>query len=55
MLQIQFLILESQKKKGFDIDKWDEQIKRGLGYDHFLVLNNQNSGTRFAASIYDLF
>ena len=41
------------KKIGFDIDTPDEQIKHGLGYDHCWVLNNQNSGTRFAASVYE--
>ena len=43
------------KKNGFDIDKWDERIKRGLGHDHCWVLNNQNPGTQYAASVYDSF
>jgi aldose 1-epimerase len=30
----------------------DEQLKRGLGFDHCWVLNEQNSGVRFAASAY---
>lgn len=30
----------------------DEQLRRGLGYDHCWVLNEQDSGMRFAASAY---
>jgi aldose 1-epimerase len=30
----------------------DEQLKRGLGFDHCWVLNEPNSGVRFAASAY---
>ncbi len=41
------------KLVGKDIDAKDEQIKRGLGYDHCWVLNNQNKGERFAASAYE--
>ncbi len=35
---------------GERIEDEDEQIKRGLGYDHCWVLNEQESGMRFAAS-----
>jgi aldose 1-epimerase len=38
---------------GKEIEAKDEQIKRGLGYDHCWVLNNQNKGNRFAASAYE--
>ncbi|MGQ7946099.1 aldose epimerase family protein [Flavobacterium sp. WC2509] len=31
----------------------DDQLKKGLGYDHCWVLNNQDKGNRFAASAYD--
>ena len=41
------------KLVGKDIEAKDEQIKRGLGYDHCWVLNNQNKGERFAASAYE--
>jgi len=42
------------KSVGRDIVKEneDEQLKRGLGFDHCWVLNEQNSGVRFAASAY---
>jgi aldose 1-epimerase len=36
-----------------DITTIDEQIKRGFGYDHCWVLNNENTGIRFAASAYE--
>ena len=35
-----------------DINVKDEQLKRGLGYDHCWVLNNQDKGMRLAASAY---
>ena len=38
---------------GKDIEAKDDQIKKGLGYDHCWVLNNQGKGERFAASAYD--
>jgi len=41
------------KKVGAAIEAKDEQLKRGMGYDHCWVLNNQNKGDRFAASAYD--
>lgn len=41
------------KLVGKDIEAKDEQIKRGLGYDHCWVLNNQNKGERLAASAYE--
>lgn len=41
------------KLVGKDIEAKDEQIKRGLGYDHCWVLNNQNKTERFAASAYE--
>lgn len=42
------------KKIGAELDKEssNEQLKRGLGYDHCWVLNEQDSGVRFAASAY---
>ena len=41
------------KLVGQDIEAKEEQIKRGFGYDHCWVLNNQNKGMRFAASAYE--
>ncbi|MES2575060.1 MAG: aldose epimerase family protein [Bacteroidota bacterium] len=41
------------KTIGKDIEVKDDQLKKGLGYDHCWVLNNQNKGERFAASAYD--
>ena len=38
---------------GQEIEAKDEQLKRGLGYDHCWVLNNQNEGMRLAATVYD--
>lgn len=35
---------------GDRIEQDDEQLKRGLGYDHCWVLNEQEGGMRFAAS-----
>ena len=42
------------KKIDAELDKetTNEQLKRGLGYDHCWVLNEQDSGLRFAASAY---
>lgn len=41
------------KAIGKDIGAKDEQLTRGLGYDHCWVLNNQNQGVRLAASAYE--
>ena len=41
------------KPIGQDINAENEQLKRGLGYDHCWVLNDQGDGMRFAASAYD--
>lgn len=41
------------KAIGKDIEVKDDQLKKGLGYDHCWVLNNQDQGERFAASAYD--
>jgi aldose 1-epimerase len=38
---------------GARINVTDDQLKKGLGYDHCWVLNNQDKGDRFAASAYD--
>ena len=38
---------------GARINAADDQLKKGLGYDHCWVLNNQDKGDRFAASAYD--
>jgi aldose 1-epimerase len=38
---------------GNDIEAKDDQLIKGNGYDHCWVLNNQNTGIRFAASAYD--
>lgn len=40
------------KAIGQDINAKDEQLKRGLGYDHCWVLNNQNEGMRLASTAY---
>ena len=37
---------------GSDIENDDDQLKKGLGYDHCWVLNNHDKGMRFAASAY---
>ena len=41
------------KTIGKEIEAKDDQIKKGLGYDHCWVLNNQDKGYRFAASAYN--
>ncbi len=41
------------KKVGRDIEKNNEQINYGNGYDHCWVLNNYSDGLRFVASAYD--
>lgn len=41
-----------QKPIGKDIGKDDEQLKKGLGFDHCWVLNHQNEGIRLAATAY---
>ena len=41
------------KTVGKEIGVKDDQLKKGLGYDHCWVLNNQDKGERFAASAYD--
>lgn len=38
--------------KGLELENSNQQLKRGPGYDHCWVLNNQDSGVRFAASAY---
>ncbi|MFO7672177.1 MAG: aldose epimerase family protein, partial [Lutibacter sp.] len=40
------------KTIGKDIEAKDDQLKKGLGYDHCWVLNNQNEGFKLAASAY---
>lgn len=35
-----------------DIEAKDDQLKKGLGYDHCWVLNNQNEGFKLAATAY---
>ncbi len=40
------------KTVGKDIEVENEQLKRGLGYDHCWVLNNQNEGIRLTSSAY---
>lgn len=40
------------KTIGKHIEQKNEQLERGLGYDHCWVLNDQDSGVRFAASAY---
>jgi aldose 1-epimerase len=41
------------KTVGQDINANDEQLERGLGYDHCWVLNNQNEGMRLASTVYE--
>lgn len=41
-----------QKPIGRDIGKDDEQLKKGLGFDHCWVLNDQDEGIRLAATAY---
>jgi len=41
------------KTIGQDINADNEQLKRGLGYDHCWVLNDQNEGIRFTSSAYE--
>lgn len=36
-----------------DIETENDQLKKGLGFDHCWVLNNQNTGMRLAASAYE--
>ncbi len=40
------------KTIGKDIEAKDDQLKKGLGYDHCWVLNNENEGFKLAASAY---
>jgi len=40
------------KPIGRDIDNEDDQLKKGMGYDHCWVLNNQDKGMRLVASAY---
>lgn len=40
------------KTIGRDINAADDQLKKGLGYDHCWVLNDQNNGSRRVASAY---
>lgn len=41
------------KAIGKDIEVTNDQLKKGLGYDHCWVLNNQDKGFRFVASAYE--
>ena len=41
------------KKVGKEINADNEQLKRGLGYDHCWVLNGEKGDMRFVASAYD--
>ncbi|NHF61577.1 galactose mutarotase [Flavobacteriaceae bacterium TP-CH-4] len=41
------------KTIGRDIDKDDNQLKNGLGYDHCWVLDNQGDGIREVATLFD--
>tara|TARA_R110002051_G_scaffold311812_2_gene386498 strand:- start:8233 stop:9420 length:1188 start_codon:yes stop_codon:yes gene_type:complete len=43
----------TMKTIGKDIEVANDQLKKGLGFDHCWVLNNQNIGMRFAAKAYD--
>jgi aldose 1-epimerase len=40
------------KPIGRDIDNEDDQLKKGMGYDHCWVLNNQDMSMRLVASAY---
>lgn len=40
------------KMIGKEIEANDDQLKKGSGYDHCWVLNNQNTGIKLAASAY---
>ncbi len=40
------------KTVGRDIETKDDQLKKGLGYDHCWVLNNQNEGMRLTSTAY---
>nr|WP_249356558.1 aldose epimerase family protein [Maribacter sp. ACAM166] len=41
------------KAIGKEIEEANDQLEKGLGYDHCWVLNNQNEGVRLAASAYE--
>tara|TARA_R110002050_G_scaffold243115_2_gene379542 strand:+ start:36532 stop:37716 length:1185 start_codon:yes stop_codon:yes gene_type:complete len=41
------------KTIGKEINTKNEQLERGLGYDHCWVLNNQNEGVRLVSSAYE--
>ncbi len=41
------------KAIGADLDKDDEQLKMGAGYDHCWVLNGREGAMRLAATVYD--
>jgi len=41
------------KTMGKEIATENEQLKKGMGYDHCWVLNNQNEGVRLAATAYE--
>ncbi|WP_335964325.1 aldose epimerase family protein [Galbibacter sp. PAP.153] len=43
----------SAKAIGKEINSENEQLKRGLGYDHCWVLKDQDKGQRLAATAYD--
>jgi len=42
----------TSKAIGKNINDDNDQLKKGMGYDHCWVLNDQNNGMRFAASAY---
>lgn len=41
----------SEKSIGKEIENVDEQLNRGMGYDHCFVLNDSNKGMRLAAKV----
>ena len=43
----------TMKTIGKDIEVANDQLKKGLGFDHCWVLNDQNTGMRYAAKAYD--
>ncbi|MDN3667544.1 aldose epimerase family protein [Algibacter miyuki] len=45
---------KAAKTIGKDINAKNDQLKKGLGYDHCWVLNNQNSGIRLAAMAHEV-
>tara|TARA_R110000868_G_scaffold21640_7_gene89740 strand:+ start:11439 stop:12626 length:1188 start_codon:yes stop_codon:yes gene_type:complete len=43
----------TMKVIGKDIEADNDQLRKGLGFDHCWVLNEQNTGVRYAATAYD--